>query len=175
MQWGCVQVQQLQTDQPWAWSLCADTCSFSGAVKEVPRNCLWLPCAGTKQWQQVPVLKAVWPYFSAGEGVQWLWFKPFRAGGMDPGLSPPGWSRWWKLIKKSRTLLCFIVPECLENSGAIWNLLVGWDWVGWVGWEHQSLEWGQSHSCPSIWALFHISWKGPCVLKGAQESRTGGS
>lgn len=38
---ACAQVQQLQTGQPWGRSLCAATCSFSGAVKEVPRN---FPC-----------------------------------------------------------------------------------------------------------------------------------
>lgn len=37
---------------------------------------LWLPSAGTKQRQQVPVLKAVCPSLSAGKGEKWLWFEP---------------------------------------------------------------------------------------------------
>lgn len=80
---------------------------------------LWRKCAGTFL---VPALcrnkavlpsacaEAVWPPFSAGSGEQQLWFKPFWAGVMGPGLSPPGSPRWWGLTKKSRSLLCFIIP-----------------------------------------------------------------
>lgn len=94
-------------------------CSFSGAVKGVPKTFPVTPLCRTKQWQPVPELKAVTSLWCREKGEQWLWFKPSTAGGVGPELSPPGRSRWWGLIKKSSSLLCFIIPECLENSGAV--------------------------------------------------------
>lgn len=106
----------------WGRSLCSHLFIFRSCEGSAQKLSLWFPSAGTKQWQQGPV----WPSFSAGKGEQWLWFKPFRAG-MGPGLSPLGWSKSWGLIKKSRSLLCFIVCEFLENSAGLESACgLGW-------------------------------------------------
>lgn len=154
----------------WGRSLCAATCSFSGAVKEeVPRN---FPCDSPLQGQsrasKCPCWRLCDPPLVQGRGaVAVIWTLQSRDGSWTEPSGLIQLVRAYHEIQKSTLLYCMWMSWTFR----CFRICL------WAGLD-ESIRAGvraEPFLSLSIWALFHINWKGPRLLKEAQESRTGRS
>lgn len=160
-------VLRFSSCQPWGRSLSAATCSFSGAVKKVPRN---FPCDSSLQGQSRDSKCLCWrlcdPPLVQGRGaVAVIETLQSRDGSWAEPSGLIQVVRAYQEIQKSTLLYCMWMSWAFR----CFRICL------WAGLD-ESIRAGvraEPFLPPSIWALFHINCKGPCILKEAQESRTG--